>query len=56
MTEVEVAQYIQQLGFPMFVALWMLVKDQKEKVLTREALTTLTIAVNNLEKAVGRHE
>jgi len=44
----EIMGLINTVGFPIFVAIWMLVKDQKEKEQTREALTKLTEAINRL--------
>jgi hypothetical protein len=44
----EVMKLINTVGFPIFVAVWMLVKDQQEKKQTREALTKLTEAIDRL--------
>ena len=42
-----IASFVNQVGFPMFVAVYMLVKDSAE---TRE----LTRAVQSLEKAISK--
>jgi hypothetical protein len=39
---------INTVGFPIFVAVWLLVKDQQEKKQTREALIKLTEAIDRL--------
>lgn len=52
----EIVTLIQTVGFPGFVAVWMLVKDQKEKELTRTALTELTIAVSQLKSVIHGKE
>ncbi len=44
----EIMNLINTVGFPIFVAIWMLVKDQTEKKATREALIKLTEAINKL--------
>lgn len=46
----EIIDIINKVGFPIFVAIFLLIKDQKEKKLTREALIKLTEAINNLIK------
>lgn len=52
----EVIDTINQVGFPMFVAVWMLFKDSKEKELTRTALTELTLAVSQLKQAIHKED
>lgn len=52
----EVIDTINQVGFPMFVAVWMLFKDSKEKELTRAALTELTMAVSQLQRAIHKED
>lgn len=52
----EVIDTINQVGFPIFVAVWMLFKDQKEKELTRRALAELTLAVSMLKSAIHEKE
>jgi hypothetical protein len=46
----EVLTLINNAGFPIAVAVWLLVKDSKEKQLMREALEKLTLAINNVIK------
>lgn len=52
----DVINTINQVGFPIFVAVWMLFKDSKEKELTRTALTELTIAVTQLKGVIHDKE
>lgn len=52
----EVVTLIQTVGFPGFVAIWMLVKDQREKEQTREALNLLTLAVTELKVAIEKED
>lgn len=52
----EVIDTINQVGFPMFVAVWMLFKDSKEKELTRTALTELTMAVSQLKQTIQKED
>jgi hypothetical protein len=44
----EMITVIKDIGFPIFIATWLLVKDSKEKELTRQALTKLTETVQFL--------
>jgi hypothetical protein len=44
----EIIEAIKTVGFPIFVAVWLLMKDSKEKKQTREAISMLTIAINKL--------
>jgi hypothetical protein len=45
-----IIEIINQVGFPIFVAIWMLVKDQSEKKQTREVLNGLKEAINSLKE------
>jgi hypothetical protein len=45
-----IIEIINQVGFPIFVAIWMLVKDQAEKKQTREVLNDLKEAINSLRE------
>lgn len=42
------AQIISQLGFPIFVALYMLVKTSKDSEKTNETISQLTVAITEL--------
>jgi len=45
---------IKDLGFPVFVAAWLLIRDAKEKEQTREVLKSLEMAVSRLcERIAG---
>ena len=44
----DIFNVINLIGFPIFVAVWMLIKDQDEKKQTREALNNLTDAIKKL--------
>ena len=41
-------QIISQLGFPIFVALYMLVKTSKDSEKTNETISQLTVAITKL--------
>lgn len=45
----DILTIINSVGFPIFVAIWMLVKDSQEKKQTRETLERLTIAIQKLD-------
>lgn len=44
----DIIAVIKEVGFPIFVAVWLLIKDQREKKATREAIARLSIAINSL--------
>lgn len=44
----DIIQVIRDLGFPIFVAVWMLVQDRTEKKQTRDAIEKLTIVIEKL--------
>ena len=51
----EIANFISQVGFPIFVAVWMLYKTSKDSEETRSAITELKIAITTLTSEVAHH-
>ena len=51
-----VSQIISTVGFPIFVAVWMLYKSSEESKQTRQALNDLTIAVTKLSDRIDKGE
>lgn len=51
-----VSQIISTVGFPIFVAVWMLYKSSEESKQTRQALSDLTIAVTKLSDKIDKGE
>lgn len=41
-------QIIAQLGFPIFVAVWMLIKGEKDNEILKEAVNELKVAIVEL--------
>lgn len=50
----ETVALISQVGFPIFVAVFMLFRSDKREEQTQRALTDLTIAINNMTEAVKK--
>lgn len=48
----EISNLIGSLGFPIFVAVWMLVTQQKESDAHREEVNKLTEALNELKTVI----
>jgi len=44
----DIIQIIKDLGFPIFVAVWMLVQNKTEQSKTRDAIEKLTIVIEKL--------
>lgn len=44
----EYIQIISQLGFPIFVAVWMLFKGEKDSEMLKEAVNELKVAIVEL--------
>ena len=44
----EYVQIISQLGFPIFVAVWMLFKGEKDSEMLKEAVNELKVAIVEL--------
>ena len=51
----EIANFISQVGFPIFVAVWMLYKTSKDSEETRNAINDLKIAITTLTSEVAHH-
>lgn len=51
----EIAQFISQIGFPIFVAVWMLYKTSKDSQEMRESINDLKNAITLLTSEVGHH-
>ena len=51
----EIVNFISQIGFPIFVAVWMLYKTSKDSEETRSALMELKLAITTLTSEVAHH-
>lgn len=51
----EIANFVSQVGFPIFVAVWMLYKTSKDSEEIRSAITDLKIAITTLTSEVAHH-
>lgn len=51
-----VANIISQLGFPIFVAVWMLYKTSKDSEEMRESINELKNAITLLTSEVSHHD
>lgn len=51
----EIANFISQIGFPIFVAVWMLYKTSKDSAAMQESINELKIAINTLTSEVAHH-
>lgn len=51
----EIANFISQIGFPIFVAVWMLYKTSKDSQEMRESINDLRDAITTLTSEVGHH-
>lgn len=51
----EIANFISQIGFPIFVAVWMLYKTSKDSQEMRESINELKDAITLLTSEVGHH-
>ena len=52
----DVANIISQLGFPIFVAVWMLYKTSKDSEEMRESINELKNAIALLTSEVSHHD
>lgn len=52
----EIASFISQIGFPIFVAVWMLYKTSKDSQEMRESINDLKNAITLLTSEVGHHD
>ena len=51
----EIANFVSQVGFPIFVAVWMMYKTSKDSEEIRSAITDLKIAITTLTSEVAHH-
>lgn len=51
----EIAQFISTLGFPIFVAVWMLYKSSKDNERMNETINELKNAINLLTAEFKHH-
>ena len=51
----EIAQFISQLGFPIFVAVWMLYKTSKDSEALKDSVTELKDAIDILTNEFKHH-
>lgn len=49
----EITNFISQVGFPIFVAVWMLYKTSKDSASMQESLDELKIAITTLTSEVA---
>lgn len=52
----EVAQFISQIGFPIFVAVWMLYKSSKDSEAMKDSINELKDAINLLTNEFKHHD
>lgn len=52
----DVANIISQLGFPIFVAIWMLYKTSKDSEEMRDSINELKNAITLLTSEVSHHD
>lgn len=51
----EIAQFITNIGFPIFVAVWMLYKTSKDSESMNSAINDLKIAITQLSDELRHH-
>lgn len=51
----EIAQFISQVGFPIFVAIWMLYKTSKDSEAMKESINELKEAISLLTSEFKHH-
>lgn len=51
----EIAQFISQIGFPIFVAVWMLYKTSKDSAEMKTSIDGLRNAITVLTSEVAHH-
>lgn len=51
----EVAQFISQIGFPIFVAVWMLYKTSKDSEAMKDSINELKTAITALTSEFKHH-
>lgn len=51
----EIANFISSIGFPIFVAVWMLYKTSKDSEEMRESINELKNAITTMTAEVAHH-
>lgn len=51
----EIANFISTVGFPIFIAVWMLYKTSKDSEEIRNAINELKTAITTLTSEVSHH-
>lgn len=51
----EIASFISQIGFPIFVAVWMLYKTSKDSEAMKESINKLETAITSLTAEIRHH-
>lgn len=51
----EIAQFISQIGFPIFVAIWMLYKSSKDSEAMKDSINELKNAITALTGEFKHH-
>lgn len=51
----EIAQFISQIGFPIFVAVWMLYKSSKDSEAMKDSINELRTAITALTAEFKHH-
>lgn len=51
----EISQFITNIGFPIFVAVWMLYKTSKDSQSMNSAINELKIAITQLSDELGHN-
>lgn len=51
----DISQFIANLGFPIFVAVWMLYKSSKDNESMMETINELKVAINMLTAEFKHH-
>lgn len=52
----ELAQIVSQIGFPIFVAIWMLYKTSKDSEAMKDSINELKDAINLLTNEFRHHD
>lgn len=52
----DISQFIANLGFPIFVAVWMLYKSSKDNERMMETINELKVAINLLTAEFKHHD
>lgn len=52
----DAAQFISQVGFPIFVAVWMLYKTSQDSQATTQAINELKVVIQKLSDEIAHHD